>query len=125
MRCSTARTGRGCGFSRRTSERGGRLSSLSRGVVAGGHYRSCPACKVCYTSAMVVALRNQVEASERSAVELRPRMASPSPTWADLRPEIEAMMAVLLGQFDTMRDLLHRYQDAKVWRSGDGRIFHE
>jgi hypothetical protein len=74
---------------------------------------------------MVVALRNQVEASERSAVELRPRMSNPAPTWADVRPEIEGMMAVLLGQFHTMRNLLHRYQDTGAWRKGDERTFHE
>jgi hypothetical protein len=73
---------------------------------------------------MVVALRNQVEASERSALELRPRMSAPTPNWADVRPEVEAMMAVLLAQFQTMRDLLHHYQDAGVWRPGDERTFH-
>jgi len=35
------------------------------------------------------------------------------------------MMAALLAQFQTTRDLLHHYQDAGVWQKGEERTFHE
>ena len=61
---------------------------------------------------MQMVLQNQLEAFERSAAELRGHWAQGD--WAHYRPDVEALMATLVAQFNAIGAIVWGSQDAAV-----------
>jgi hypothetical protein len=75
-------------------------------------------------------IRHQVEAFERTAIDLRARFvdhAGGAPSWAEFRTEIEGMMDLLVVTFDSLGRTVERFQDEAPNLMTDGTIadFHD